>query len=281
VTLPSRSLDELFAAVSNGSCEYAVVPLENSVSGLLQDVLLTLVATQGLHIVGEVLVQEEHCLCVQPGTKKKDIRSVLSHSHLLMQSEAWLAALESDNGGHTIARQCTFDSAGACALVDSPTKAAISSRRAGEAAGLEIAGSKLADLESETRYIVLSKSPASVSNRLGLRCSVSFLLRNQEGAMFKALSSFAFRNLNITKINSLPLGGRRDREAGSIEPGRWDYAFVVDFNASTDQSINEAALSNLREFAVKVRILGQYTRAESASQLSRNQSLTGLNAALY
>ena len=280
---PSRSLDELFASVTDGKCEFAVVPLENNMSGLLQDVLLKLIAAPNLHIFGEVLVAEEHCLCVQPGTKREDIRTVISHAHLLLQSEKFLIGLEKENGCHPIGRQCNFDSAGACALIDAPAKAAISSRRAGLSAGLEVVGSKLADLESETRYIVLSTKPATITNRLGLRCSVSFMLRNQEGALFKSLSCFAFRNLNITKINTLPVAGKTelataDLASGgagaAIELGRWDYGFVVDFAASTDARVNEAALSNLREFAANVRVLGTYTSAESAASgcISRNAS---------
>ena len=280
-TLPSRSLDELFAAVTDGHCEYAVVPLENNSSGLLQDVLLKLVSLPTLHIVGEVLVAEEHCLCAMPGTKREDVRTVISHSHLLIQSESWLLNLEKANGCHPIGRQCSFDSAGACALVDSESKAAIASRRAGESAGLSVVGSKLADLESETRYIVLARQPATASNRLGLRCSVTFTLRNQEGALFKCLSCFAFRSLNVLKMHSLPLASNKELRAG-FEPGRWDYAFVVDFQASTDPKVNAAALDNLREFATRVRILGEYSSHESATKsISRNASHGAMLSNLY
>ena len=121
---------------------------------------------------------EEHCL--KPGTARESIRSVMSHSHLLLQSEQYLSRLEEENGRHSIFRQCTLDSAGACRLVDTPLRAAAR-------AGLEVAGSKnpvkLADLESETRYIVLCLQPAPITNRLGLRFSVFFMLRNQEGAL--------------------------------------------------------------------------------------------------
>ena len=178
---PSSNLNELFKAVVDGTCNYAVVPLENNTSGLLQDVLHKLLGVPSLHIVGEVLVSEEHCLCVQPGTKLTDIRTVISHPHLLMQCEDILGALESDNGGNGIARQTTFDSAGACRLIDSPSKAAISSRRAGMVAGLEELAlpCKRVDLARETRYIVLSTTANSSHGGSGVRCSVSFTLRNQ------------------------------------------------------------------------------------------------------
>ena len=200
VTTPSNSLDGLFRAVADGSCAYAVAPIENSVSGMLQSVLIKVLEFQQLHIVGEIVVAEEHCLCVQPGTRRQDVRTVLSHDHLLQQSQAYLDRLAAENGGYAVQRECTFDSAAACALVDAPHKAAIASRRAWVAAGLEVVGSKIADLECETRYLVLSLTPHSPTNRLGLCCSVSFLLPNQQGAMFRAMSCFAFRNLNLLKV---------------------------------------------------------------------------------
>jgi arogenate/prephenate dehydratase len=288
-TLPTRSLDELFSLVTKGEAEFAVVPLENSVSGLLQDVLLKLIATPRVHIVGELLHAEEHCLCTLPGARRESIRTIYSHAHLMFQSESFLLALEEQNKPDLLERCCKFDSAGACTEVDSLSKAAIASRRAGEAAGLVVLESKLADVESETRYIVVSAKPVVPTNRVGLRCSVSFMLRNQEGALFKSLSCFAFRQLNITKINTLPLGGKRellsngsgDEQGGgaasSFQPGPWDYAFVVDFAASQDAKVNANAMTNLKEFASHVRILGEYTSAERAeNSISRSASAVGL-----
>ena len=266
-TTPSAGLDALFASVASGECGYAVVPFENSVSGTLEQVLVKLVTHPSLHIVGETIVAEEHCLAVRPGTAKEAIRTVLSHSHLLAQSSKFLSQLEADNGGHAIARQCTFDSAGACALVDGPTKAAIASRRAAEAHGLEVIASKFADIESETRYLVLSKQDVKSANRLGRRCTVSFVLPNQNSALFKALSCFAFRNLNILKVATVPLGGKGDvisSSSGGSTLGRWDYVFVVDFTASPNAEVNRQALSNLREYAIQVKVLGEYSPAESS-----------------
>lgn len=315
-TRPSAHLDGLFGALIKKESQFAVVPFENSVSGLLMNVLIKIIESPTLHIVGEVVVPEEHCLCALPGTKKEDIRTVLSHDHLLQQSDKYINSLEKENGGHAIHRQRTFDSTEACALVDSPTKAAIASRRAGLNADLEVIGSRIADLECETRYLVLALKPAPASNRLGLRCAVSFLLPNQHGAMFRSMSCFAcechagpnaslppppkhtgpthtlspltplpfrappapptpVRNLNITKITSVPLGGKKGSVGGTARGsplndefvlGKWDYMFVVEFSASTDPAVNEAALSNLREFAAKVRILGEFPSAESTAE---------------
>ena len=156
---------------------------------------------------------------------------------------------------------------------------------------------------------MLSGKCETPTNRLGLVCSVSFVLPNQQGAMFRALSCFALRNLNVTKaraaprccaqrappascerrlrrserlsarpslhqMTTLPLGGRKELGGESVSLGsggtfstsRWDYVFVVDFTASTNAAVNAAALDNLREFAAKVRILGEYNSAGSAAR---------------
>ena len=265
---PSEGIDKLFSSVvESGSStqSYAVVPFENSVSGTLQNVLIKLVTTSGLHIIGEVVLAEEHCLCVKPGSSRGGIRNILSHPHLLTQSNKFLQSLAAENG-EPLTRTCTFDSATACSLVDDESKAAIASRRAAQAYGLEVLDSKFADVESETRYLVLSSSPAQSANRLGRRCTVSFVLANQQGAMFKCLSCFAFRNLNVLKISTVPLGGKKDDLVGSgtsFELGHWDYVFVLDFIASPNQDVNTAALQNLREYAARVRVLGEYAPAMS------------------
>lgn len=263
------NIDGLFSAtVADDADCYAVVPFENSVSGTLQNILIKLVTTPGLHIVGEVVLAEEHCLCAQTGATKEGIRTVMSHPHLLTQSNKFLKSLEDGlkGGGASLERACTFDSAAACALVDGPSKAAIASRRAAEAHGLVVLDSNFADVESETRYLVLGSRPAQSANRLGRRCTVSFVLANQQGAMFKCLSCFAFRNLNVLKISTVPLGGKQDSLVGhgdGFELGRWDYVFVLDFIASPNQAVNDAALLNLREYAARVRVLGEYAPATS------------------
>ena len=278
--IATGAIETLFSATANGGGDagpecYAVVPFENSVSGTLQNILIKLVTTPGLHIVGEVVLAEEHCLCVRPGATKEGITTVLSHPHLLTQSNTFLKTFASSPE-----RVCTFDSAAACGLVDAPHKAAIASRRAAEAHGLEVLDSKFADVESETRYMVLGPRPASSSHRLGRRCTVSFVLANQQGAMFKCLSCFAFRNLNVLKISTVPLGGKQDTLVGSgggFELGRWDYVFVLDFIASPNQAVNDAALQNLREYAARVRVLGEYSPATSYVSPSK-QNLSSLLA---
>ena len=275
---PSSSLSYLFDSVASGSADYCCVPYENSISGTISSTIVHLLMHPNLHIVGEVLDADELCLCANAGADLAGIRTVMSHSHLLLQSGIFLKSLESTNGGVTVAQQPTFDSSTACSLVgDDSTKAAIASKRAAEAHNLTVLKSNFANVEGETRYVILSTTPADSSQRLGRRCSVSFVLPNRPGSMFKSLSCFAFRDLSIIKVTTVPLGGKKDvllsnssssSSSSSSMPGasRWDYVFVVDFLASANQLVNKAALDSLKEFAKSVRILGEYSPAEMKAE---------------
>ena len=203
--------------------------------------------------------------------------------HLLAQSDGFLSSLANSTA---IAREPTFDSASACAMVGTDvSKAAVASRRAAEAHGLVVLKTNFADVESETRYVILAlnTTPSLSSHRLGRRCTVSYVLANRAGAMFKSLSCFAFRDLNIIKVSSVPLGGKQSilngnsssssssststsSSNGASAANRWDYCFVVDFIASANDEVNKAALESLKEFANSVRILGEYSAAEMRNE---------------
>jgi prephenate dehydratase len=277
--LPSSSISNLFDSVSTGEVNYCIVPYENSVSGTISSTIVQLLLHPKLHIVGEILDADELCLCGATGATLKDVKTVLSHSHLLAQAGGFLSSLEAE-AGSTIKREPTFDSASACTMVGTDvSKAAIASRRAAETNGLTVLKSNFADVESETRYVILAlnSTPPTSSHRLGRRCTVSYVLANRAGAMFKSLSCFAFRDLSIIKVSTVPLGGKQksilgvsssssSSSSGSATANRWDYVFVVDFVASSNDKVNQAALESLKEFANSVRILGEYSAAEMRNE---------------
>ena len=246
-TVPCESFEGAFEAVSGGTCEYGLLPFENSLAGSIHrnyDLLLR----HELYIVSEYHLRVQHCLLGLPGTKIEDIREVRSHPQALAQCEHRLTKM-------SVNRVAAADTAGSARLVkdlNNPELAAIASTRAAEVYGLNILVENLEDNPSNfTRFLALSKEPLDVSDPEGgdFKTSVVFSLKNQPGALFKALSVFALRDIDLTKIESRPIQGKT-----------WEYMFYIDFAGHQESKNCARAMDHLGELATYIRVLGSYPR---------------------
>ena len=242
-TLPCKSFDEVFEAVVNKKATHGVVPLENSIGGTIHrnyDLLLE----HELPITGEVELDVVHCLQALPGTKLQDIKVVYSHPQALAQCERYLKDL-----GVTV--EAVYDTAGGAKLVAEQKiagAAALASRRAAEVFGLEVLQEAVQDYEYNiTRFAIIGGSPAADANKT----TIVFALPSTPGALFKALSVFALRDINLTKLESRPIRGRP-----------WEYLFYVEVEARRDDLLCARALTHLAEFARWTRVLGTYKGAD-------------------
>jgi prephenate dehydratase len=241
--VPCESFDTVFLTVSSGRCENGLIPIENSLAGSIHqnyDLLLS----NKLQITGEYFLRVRHCLITLPGVKKTDIKKAISHPQALGQCAGYLKALG-------IRSEAVFDTAGSVKILkDSGAldTAAIASRRAAELYKMQIVDEDIEDdPENYTRF--LSISPESVLPTSEAKTSIVFTLKNEPGALFKALSVFALRNIDLTKIESRPLVGKP-----------WEYLFYIDFLGAAGESPVDKALDHLSEYAVMLRILGSYPR---------------------
>jgi prephenate dehydratase len=228
--------------VENGTATHGVIPIENSIGGSIHRNYDLLVAHQ-LPIVGEVELPVVHHLLALPGTTLEKLRRVYSHPQALAQCERFLRTLK---GVDIIA---TYDTAGSAKLVADERQAdagAIASARAGEVFGLEPLASSIQDFQDNlTRFLVIGDRPVHAS--VADKTSIVFALPNEPGALFKALSVFALRGIDLTKLESRPIPGRP-----------WEYLFYVDIAAARDEAPCARALAHLGEFATTLRILGSY-----------------------
>ena len=245
--LPCESFESAFEAVSQGLCTYGLLPFENSLAGSIHR-NYDLILRHQLHILSEYHLRVQHCLLALPGTKIETIREVRSHPQALAQCEHNLAKMG-------VRRVTAADTAGSARLVKAggdPSVAAIASRRAAEVYGLEILVENLEDnLSNYTRFLALSRQPAPITGKQQgeTKTSVVFSLKNQPGALFKALSVFALRDIDLTKIESRPIQGKP-----------WEYMFYIDFSGHQEEQNCQRALDHLAELAATLRVLGSYPR---------------------
>ncbi len=249
-TVAYDSFDEVFAAVAAGRVSHGILPVENSIGGSIHrnfDLLLE----HDLPIVGEVELPVLHNLLALPGSGLADIRRVFSHPQALAQCERFLRKLP---GVEIVA---SYDTAGSARIIQEQQlrdTAAVASRRAAEVFGLEILCEGIQDFEHNiTRFIIVARE----AKPLGApdKTTLAFALRNEPGALFKALSVFALRDIDLTKLESRPIPGRP-----------WEYLFYVDLGVGRDDLRCGRAIVHLAESARWVKTLGSYPRWRPVSE---------------
>jgi prephenate dehydratase len=241
--LPCESFDLVFEAVVGGACDSGLIPIENSLAGSIHqnyDLLLR----HDLYIIGEYPLRVQHCLIAFPGVGKEEIKKAISHPQALGQCAAYLRGLG-------IKPESVYDTAGSVKMLKASgarDTAAIASRRAAEIYGMQIIEDGIEDNpENYTRFLAIAKEPVQPEGEA--KTSIVFTLKNQPGSLFKALSVFALRDIDLTKIESRPLQGKP-----------WEYLFYIDFISSTDEEKVLKALDHLSEYAMMLRVLGSYPR---------------------
>ena len=250
--LPCESFESVFAAVANEAATRGILPIENTIGGTIHrnyDLLLQ----YELPIIGEVKLPIVHNLLALGGTDRGELRRVYSHPQGLAQCERFLRTLDN------VEIVATYDTAGSAKMIrDGQLKdtGAIASVRAAEVFGLSILEAGVQDFTvNTTRFLVIGKdqAPADIANKT----TIVFTVPNDAGALFKALSVFALRDIDMTKLESRPIPERP-----------FEYLFYADLSAAREELSCERALMHLAEFAPSLRTLGSYRRWEDSDEVS-------------
>ena len=232
---------EAMEALEEGRYDYAILPIENSTAGSVSEIY-DLLTEFDCYIVGEQIIRIEHCLMGIHGTKKEDIRTVLSHPQSLLQSADYL----SRHPWQQIGMRNNAFAARKVAEERDMTQAAVAGEQAAEIYGLEILEKGInSSRDNSTRFIIVSNR--KVFRTDAKKISICIELPHQSGSLYNILSHFIYNNLNMTKIESRP-----------VEDRSWEYRFFIDFEGNLAQSAVKNALRGIREEAKSIKILGNY-----------------------
>ena len=252
--LPCQRFEDVFQALHQKKVQAAVIPIENTLHGSVHENYDHLLHFD-LPIVGETSVRIVHNLIAPPDVPFGKIRRVFSHPVAINQCLDFFAR------NPQLERVPFYDTAGSVKMVMEESlkdAGAIASAVAAEIyAGRILRRSIEDDRQNFTRFFALRRpqevrrTPIQAGRGGRWKTTVVFSTRNVPGALFRALSAFALRDLNLTKIESRPLRGKP-----------WEYLFYLDFIGRVDEPACRNALGHLGELADMLRVLGCYPRGD-------------------
>lgn len=237
-----QTFRDAMEAIEEGTADFAVLPIENSSAGAVNEVYDLLMEFEN-YIVGEVFLRIDHTLAGLPGTKLSDIERVYSHPQALMQSAKFL---DEHRDWQQISVANTAVAAKKVLEDNDCKKAAICSASAAEFYGLEVLEEQVNHNEhNATRFIVVTNQKIFLKD--ASKISICFEAAHESGSLYHLLSHFIYNNLNMLKIESRPIEGRN-----------WEYCFFVDFEGNMADGAVKNAIRGLREEARNLKILGNY-----------------------
>ncbi|GAA3939514.1 prephenate dehydratase [Microbacterium soli] len=248
---PVHNVGEALADVLSGASDAAMIAIENSIDGGVSTTQDALANNPGLRIVGEYLVRVNFVLVAQPGAKLEDVRVVAAHPVAYAQCHSWLEEHLPEHAHVPAASNV----ASALGLLDGslPADAAIAAPGIVQHQELEVLAEQIGDNDNAvTRFVLVSRTTAPGEPTGADKTSLIVELPDDRpGALLEMLEQFSTRGINLSLIESRPIGD---------ELGR--YRFVLDADGHIHDERMADALLGIRRFSPRVVFLGSYPRAD-------------------
>jgi len=238
-----ESWRDAMEAISNGDADYAVLPIENSLAGSIEE-NFDLLSEYNVAIVGEQILKVNHALLGVKGANIADIKTVYSHPKAIAQCDEYIRTKHMDWDVKNLHN--TAVSAQKIRDDGDKTQAAIGSAFNATLYNLDILEENIQDNKSNaTRFIIVSKEKKYLANAKHI--SLCFELPHEPGSLYRVLSNLMFNGINMNRIESRPIKGVN-----------WQYRFFIDIDGNLDDEAVQNALIGLKEECVTLRILGNY-----------------------
>ncbi len=231
-------------SVMEGEHDYAILPIENTTAGSINETY-DILGEDNLHIVGEEVIRVIHCLLALEQIPIDRIRRIMSHPQAIAQCSNFLAKL------HRTKVESYIDTAMAAKKVVEDgdlSQAAIAGAHAADLYGLHILERDIANQkENFTRFVVVAPDPIHCDPQISCKTSMLLVTGHQQGDLVRCLNVLADRGINMVKLESRPKPN---------EP--WKYQFYLDIEGNIDNPKVGDALKKIKDKASSLKILGCY-----------------------
>ncbi|MBN1301790.1 MAG: bifunctional 3-deoxy-7-phosphoheptulonate synthase/chorismate mutase [Melioribacteraceae bacterium] len=246
--IKKKRFEEVVRAVENGEADFALLPIENTTSGGINEVYDLLLHTT-LSIVGEETFQVKHCLAAINDIPIRKIKKIYAHYQAAAQCSKFLETLPD------VTIEYFADTAMSVQKVKeegNPEYAAIASEEAANLFGVKILRQNIANqTENFTRFLVAARKPIEVDERIASKTSLVMATAHVAGSLVEALNIFRKHNVNLTKLESRPIIGNP-----------WEEMFYLDFEGSTKDETVQHVMDELGKYTRFFKILGSYPSRE-------------------
>ncbi|OKB64216.1 chorismate mutase [Serratia marcescens] len=239
-----QKFQDIFTQVETGQADYAILPIENTSSGSINEVYDLLQHTS-LSIVGELTNPINHCVLVAGDSELNQIETVYSHPQPFQQCSQFLNRFPHWKIEYTESTAAAMEKV---AKLNSPKVAALGSEAGGALYGLQVLEHNLANQQQNiTRFIVLARKAIDVSEQVPAKTTLIMATGQQSGALVEALLVLRDNGIIMTKLESRPINGNP-----------WEEMFYIDVQANLRADAMQKALRDLAPITRSLKILGCY-----------------------
>jgi prephenate dehydratase len=246
--LPRNTFRDMVTTLKERHCDFGIMAIENSLAGSIIP-NYNLIIHSSMHITGEIYLRIKQNLVGMPGVKISDLREVYSHPMAILQCQDFF---DDYPGIRLIESLDTALSAKELAEKGSLDLGAISSKLAADKYGLEIIASSIeTNKMNYTRFLILAENGITIPREEVSKASIFFTVAHKFGSLSKILSILSYYEINLAKIQSMPIVGKD-----------WEYMFFVDVEIN-DYNMYKKSLDAIAPFTPSIGILGEYRKGVS------------------
>ncbi|MEN8156562.1 MAG: prephenate dehydratase [Bacteroidota bacterium] len=246
--LPRNTFRDMVSSLKDRKSDFGIMAIENSLAGSIIPNYNLLINTS-MHIIGEIYLRIKQNLVAMPGVKLGQLKEVYSHPMAILQCQDYfdshpeirlIESIDTALSAKEIAEQGVMDTG------------AISSKLAADKYGLNILAESIeTNKKNYTRFLILSENGTNISPEEVNKASVFFTVAHKFGSLSKILSILSYYEINLAKIQSMPIPGKD-----------WEYIFYVDVEIN-DYEMYKRSLEAISPFTPSLGILGEYKKGDS------------------